>query len=212
MKGPDLKIFFTFGIVIVLLTSQGCMHINFIGEKEQDKEKHSKAAQAKGQMDGTPRRDTQGEVSVEIQFGGRSGKGEIAFQVKMDAHSIVLSRHPLENLSTLANDQGAKVRASKWEIAGSTDHRVSGTIYFPAQDANGNPMLAPGVTKISLAIRDLGGIPERGFYWNLLPDHSGKRTAEKILWMDDDLGMYVSFSRLWQAIKNTFKQNPTGGD
>jgi hypothetical protein len=46
-----------------------------------------------------------------------------------------------------------------------------------------NPESQPG------EIADPGGIPERGFHWNWLPDYSGKRGSEKILWMDDDLGM-----------------------
>jgi len=202
-------------IAFVLLISQGCMRINFIGEGRKDKERQEKAAQPKGPLDEEPRIDTQGDVTVEIQFAGITFREDLAFNVKMDAHSVEIVRYRLNKMSTLANDQGTQVQPSMWEISfiSVSGDTLSGTIYFPSKDASGKPLISQGVRNLTLQIEDLAGIPERVFQWSISPGQGreGERTIEKILWVDEDGVMHLSFPSLRRGIKNTFRKIQSGG-
>src|SRR4030042_6114977 len=103
MRVHYLRIILVFTIAFVLLISQGCMRINFIGEGRKDKERQEKAAQPKGPLDEEPRIDTQGDVTVEIRFAGITFREDLAFNVKIDTHSLKLSQYKLDKMSFLAN-------------------------------------------------------------------------------------------------------------
>lgn len=221
MRAHYFKVMLVIVVAFVLLINQGCMRIHFIGEGREDKEKRSKAVQPKGLLDEAPRTDTQGEVTIEIKFAGLTYREDLAFNVKMDSHSVKLGQYPLDKMSALSNDKGIRVQASKWEISLLTDHQVFGTIYFPSKDTSGNLLLAPGVTNVTLTMEvpigtpeivELGGTPKRIFQWNVPPGSEGKKATEKIFWADDDGGMHVSFPALWRAIKNNLRQIQYSGE
>lgn len=215
MRVHYLRIILVLMIAFVLLISQGCMRINFIGEGRKDKERQEKAAQPKGPLDEESRIDTQGDVTVEIQFAGLTHRGDLAFNVKIDTHSVKLSQYKLDKMSFLANDQGTQVQASMWEISfiSVSGDILSGTIYFPSKDASGKLLISQGVRNLTLKIEDLAGIPERVFQWSISrgQGREGERTIEKILWVDEDGVMHLSFPSLWRGIKNTFRQIQSGG-
>src|SRR4030042_5390882 len=104
MRVYYLRIILVLMIAFVLLISQSCMRLNFSGEGRKDKERQEKAAQPKGPLDEEPRIDTQGDVTVEIRFAGITFREDLAFNVKMDAHSVKFVRYRLNKMSTLAND------------------------------------------------------------------------------------------------------------
>ena len=215
MKVNYLKIILVLMIAFVLLISQGCIRKNFIGEGRKDKERQEKAAQPKGPLDEDPRLDTQGDVTVEIQFAGLTHRGEFAFNVEINNRSAKLGRYPFDKNSTLANDRGTWVQASRWEITfiSVRGYTLFGTIYFPATDASGKPLISQAVRNLTLKIEDLAGIPERVFQWSISrgEGREGKRTIEKILWVDEDGVMHLSFPSLWRGIKNTFRLIQSGG-
>ncbi len=178
MKVQYLKFFLVLMIAFVLLISQGCMRINFIGEGREDKERQEKADQPKGPLDEKPRIDTQGDVAVEIQFAGLTHRGEFAFKVEIDNRSTKLGQYAFDKNSTLANDQGTRVQASKWEVSfiSVRGYILSGTIYFPSKDASGEPLINQEVRNLTLKIEDLAGIPERVFLWSI---SRGQRSARE---------------------------------
>ena len=215
MRAHDFKITSVMVIAFVLIFNQGCMRINFVSENREDKEKGSKVVQPQGLLDEASRIDTQGEVTIEIKFAGPTYREDLAFNVKMEPHSVKLSQYPLDKMSTLSNDKGIQVQASKWEISLLTDHQVFGTLYFPSKDTSGNLLPAPGVTNVTLTIEvpigapervELGGTPKRIFQWNVPPGSEGKKATEKILWANNGGDMHVSFSTLWRTIKNNLRQ------
>jgi len=179
-----MKIWYLKIIVIVpilLLVLQGCMLMHFIDDHHSkmmghDSKSHAdskdvghqgRAHEPIGFLDQEPRKDHQGDVTAEIQFVGLTNQGEIAFRVKMDSHTIRLDQYLLDQSSTLANDQGVKVKASTWETSRPSKHHVSGTLYFPSKDASGKVLFGPGTRKVTLMIKGLAGISERVFQWNV---------------------------------------------
>jgi hypothetical protein len=215
MRVHYLRIILVLMIAFVLLISQGCMRINFIGEGRKDKERQEKSAQPKGPLDEEPRIDTQGDVAVEIRFAGITFREDLAFNVEIKNRSAKLGQYPFDKNSTLANDLGTQVQASMWEISfiSASGDTLSGTIYFPAKDASGKPLISQEVRNLTLKIEDLAGIPERVFQWSISPGQGreGERTIEKILWVDEDGVMHLSFPSLWRGIKNTFRKIQSGG-
>jgi len=176
-------------IAIIVLFSlpalSGCMLMHFIDNhhskmmrhdsKGDSGDKHgeirSRGHQPIHPLDVEPRKDMQGGVAVEIRFAGLMRQGEIAFVVKMNTHSADLTQYSLDQLCTLINDQGIEVKASRWETSRPSGDHVSGTLYFPVQDTSGRMLLAHGVQKLILRFKDVAGISERVFQWNLISGH-----------------------------------------
>ena len=213
MRVHYLRIILVLMIAFVLLISQSCMRINFNGEGRKDKERQEKAAQPKGLLDEEPRIDTQGDVTVEIRFAEITFREDLAFNVEIKNRSAKLDQYPFDKNSTLANDQGTQVQAFMWEISFISVNTLSGTIYFPSKDASGKLLISQEVRNLTLKIEYLAGIPERVFQWSISPGQGreGGKTIEKILWVDEDGVMHLSFPSLWRGIKNTFRKIQSGG-
>jgi hypothetical protein len=89
----------------------------------------------------------------------------------MSDHVIGTNQYALDNLATLANDQGTQIQASGWQSIALSAQRVSGTLYFPGKDDSGKLLIAHGVRNVTLRIRDVAGISERVFQWGLTSEH-----------------------------------------
>jgi hypothetical protein len=140
-------------------------------EGEKSSGHHPMANQPEDQLDKRLRTDSQGGMIVEIQFKELTEKGELAFTVKMNDHFIGINQYALDNLASLGNDQGTEVQASRWQSITLSPQRVSGTLYFPAKDDSEKPLIAHGVRNVTLKIKDMAGISERVFQWNLTSEH-----------------------------------------
>lgn len=114
------------------------------------------------------RSDEQGSVTFAVVPLNLDAPSEtIDFEVTMDTHSVELS-WDLAAQSTLTTDTGpgtAGVTGISWP-SGSGHHFV-GTLSFPAQTADGQPLLE-GANAVTLTIRD-AGVAERTFEWELNP-------------------------------------------
>ncbi len=100
-----------------------------------------------------------GRVSVAVTPLDLSGTAEtFSFQISMDTHSVDLG-YDLSQLATLRTDQGAAVQAIRWDgpVGG---HHVNGTLYFPAVNLE-------EAQWVQVVIRQVAGVPERVFHWNL---------------------------------------------
>lgn len=108
-----------------------------------------------------------GAVTIEATYVDLSKEGKIGFRVKMDTHSVSLDQYRLEALSVLRDDRGREVKAAGWEAPEGSGHHRSGLLVFPARDPSGEPLLGEGTKYIELVIRDVAGVKERVFRWDL---------------------------------------------
>lgn len=81
------------------------------------------------------------------------------FSVVFDAHSGSLDQDPTK-VALLSDDKGNIYQPSAWEGPGPGGHHREGVLVF---DAISNPTPA----YVELNIKDVGGIPERAFKWNI---------------------------------------------
>lgn len=80
------------------------------------------------------------------------------FQIIMDTHSGSLDDNLL-GAATLADGKGGVYQPITWEGPGPGGHHREGTLIF-------NPV-EPSPEYVELKIKDVGGIAERSFRWNL---------------------------------------------
>jgi len=107
-----------------------------------------------------------GAVTVEITPLNLADAGAetIDFKVVMNTHSVELGVD-LTKLAALKAG-GAEVAATTWQAPAGGGHHVEGTLRFPARTAEGK-LLLNGAPSLSIVIRNLAGVPERGFIWQL---------------------------------------------
>ncbi len=91
-----------------------------------------------------------------VEFG--RGVETWKFQVVFDTHSGSLDDDPLMAVS-LADDQGNAYRPISWEGPGSGGHHREGLLAFKA--------INPAPSYVELKIKNVGGVPERTFKWNV---------------------------------------------
>jgi hypothetical protein len=89
------------------------------------------------------------------------------FAVAMNTHTVDLG----VDLAQLASLRvgGDEVKATQWQAPAGGGHHVAGRLIFPAENAQGQPLLQDGATVI-LIIRDLAGVPLRSFTWTIGED------------------------------------------
>ncbi len=100
-----------------------------------------------------------GQVVVEITPLNLSQPEEaISFEVAMNTHSVALD-YDLARLAILRTSRGDEVAPLRWD-GSSGGHHVSGILYFPAVNLE-------GAQWVEVVIRDVAGVPERIFRWEL---------------------------------------------
>ena len=103
--------------------------------------------------------DDQPPVTVEvtpIELGKNIGVWK--FAVVFDSHSVSLDDDPLK-VATLFDDEGNSYQPTAWEGSGPGGHHREGVLVFEA--------INPAPLYVELKIKDVGGIPERSFKWNI---------------------------------------------
>lgn len=99
-----------------------------------------------------------GAVTFEVKpLNLGSGASTLDFDVTMNTHSVDLS-FDLKSMSVLKMDTGAEIAPSAYQ--GGSGHHVEGKLSFPADKLAGAKML-------TLIIRNVAGVAERTFTWNL---------------------------------------------
>lgn len=112
--------------------------------------------------------NTEGAVSIKVTPINLEGSGgTLEFEVALNTHSVDLS-FDLAALAVLRNDRGDEVAGAAWD-GGRGGHHLSGRLSFPTRDGRGNPLVAADTRYIKLLIRDVAGVPERVFRWELKP-------------------------------------------
>ena len=80
------------------------------------------------------------------------------FNMEFTTHSGSLDQDPAQ-ATLLIDDTGQAYQPTVWEGAAPGGHHVTGTLVFKS--------ITPLPKSVELKIKDVGGIPERFFKWNL---------------------------------------------
>ena len=100
----------------------------------------------------------EGEVKIAVQPEISGNESEWNFRVAMNTHSMELM-DDLTRVSALIGSGGAKYAPFAWEGDPPGGHHRGGILKFKA--------VSPLSSLITLTIRDVGGIKERKFEWQL---------------------------------------------
>ena len=99
-----------------------------------------------------------GGVTAKVTFLNPKGADDARFQVVLDTHSVNLDTYDLKSIAVLRDDTGKIYVPTAIENKGGGHHREAVVTFAK---------LAPGTKRIELIIRDVAGIKERTFLWNL---------------------------------------------
>ena len=86
------------------------------------------------------------------------GTEDTRFEISLDTHSVDLDSYDLKALSSLRDDAGKVYQPTKVENKGSGHHRQLVLVF---------PKPAPGNKRLELVIKDIAGVKERSFVWDL---------------------------------------------
>ena len=107
---------------------------------------------------GLTRTDSGGGVTVKVTYVHPQGEDEARFEVVLDTHSVNLDAYDLKTLSVVRDDTGNNYQTTRAENKGSGHHREA-TLTFSK--------LSPEARVLELVIRDIAGVKERVFRWEL---------------------------------------------
>lgn len=111
-------------------------------------------------QDGLTQRDSQGPVSVVVTLISPPVPGApLKARVSLDTHSVALDAIALDRAVTLRTPDGAEVAATGLEQVKGGGHHREAVVVFPPVDA----------TEVRIVVKDVGGIAERSFRWELAP-------------------------------------------
>lgn len=107
---------------------------------------------------GLTRTHAGGGVTVKVTYLNPEGPEGPRFQVVLDTHSVDLDAFDLKSLTALRDEAGKNYQPTQVENKGGGHHREV-TLAFPKS--------ASGAKRPELAIKDIAGVKERSFRWEL---------------------------------------------
>jgi hypothetical protein len=113
-----------------------------------------------GPINGLVQSNTGGAVTIDVEWLGLDD-GFLAFAVALNTHSVDLDQYDLGKLVVLRDDEGKEYHPTTWDSAPGGHHR-RGTLAFSPLDS-----LNQGTEYLELIIRDVAGIDERSFRWEM---------------------------------------------
>jgi hypothetical protein len=119
------------------------------------------AAPAVTPQAGEVQSNTGGAVTIDLDLLNKSGT-VLTFQVAMNTHSVNLDGYDLSKLAVLRDDTGKEYKSTAWQSAPGGHHR-NGTLIFQMPNA----VKQGSARYIEVIIRDVAGIEERVFKWEL---------------------------------------------
>lgn len=106
-----------------------------------------------------PQSNSEKAVTVQVTPLNLPGGGNtLDFEVAFTTHTVNLNFDPAQ-ISILRDDQGREYPATGWDGAGPGGHHRSGVLKFGVLET------APAFVEV--VIRDVAGVPERVFHWEL---------------------------------------------
>lgn len=99
-----------------------------------------------------------GGVTVKVTYLNPKASDALRFQVVLDTHSVNLDGYDLKSLSLLRDETGKTYEVARTEDKGSGHHREF-ILVFPQSSGDAK--------RLELVIKDIAGVKERTFRWNL---------------------------------------------
>jgi len=99
-----------------------------------------------------------GGVTVKVTYLNPKGGNGARFQVALDTHSVNLDSYDLKTISVLRDDVGNTYSPTAIENKGSGHHRETAVSFAK---------FATDAKRVELVIRDVAGVKERIFRWDL---------------------------------------------
>ena len=99
-----------------------------------------------------------GGVTAKVTYSNPKSDDYPRFQVALDTHSVALDSYDLKNITVLRDDNGKEYLSTAAENKGAGHHRQV-TLTFPK--------VLPDAKRVELVIKDIAGVKERNFRWNL---------------------------------------------
>jgi hypothetical protein len=99
-----------------------------------------------------------GGVTAKVTFLNPKSVDEPRFQIVLDTHSVNLDGYDFKSLASLRDDAGKAYASTGMENKGSGHHRES-TVSFAK--------VSPEAKRLELVIKDVAGVKERIFRWDL---------------------------------------------
>lgn len=110
-------------------------------------------------QDALSRRDSQGPVTVVVTLAALPAPGDpVRATVVLDTHSVSLDAIVLDKAVTIRMPDGSDVAPTAVEQATGSGHHRSAVLVFPPVDA---------AQTLRMVVRDVGGVAERSFTWEL---------------------------------------------
>jgi hypothetical protein len=99
-----------------------------------------------------------GGVTTKVTYLNPKSTDDARFQVVLDTHSVALDGYDLKTITVLRDDNGKTYLPTGVEDKGSGHHREA-TVSFPK--------ISLEAKRLELVIKDVAGVKERTFRWNL---------------------------------------------
>lgn len=99
-----------------------------------------------------------GGVAAKVTYLNPKSNDDPRFQVVLDTHSVALDSYDLKAMSLLRDDTGKTYLPNAVENKGSGHHREVILTF---------PKVSPEVKRLEIVIKDVAGVKERTFRWNL---------------------------------------------
>ena len=115
-------------------------------------------AQSLGAAPALTRTHAGGGVTAKATYLNPGGTEDTRFEISLDTHSVDLDSYDLKALSSLRDDAGKAYQPTRVENKGSGHHRQLVLVF---------PKPAPGNRRLELVIKDIAGVKERSFVWDL---------------------------------------------
>ena len=109
-------------------------------------------------MPSTTQTNSSGGVAVKATLLDAKTSDNLRFQIAFDTHSVNLDGYDLKAISFLRDDAGKTYLPTAVEDRGSGHHRQSTVIFGK---------IASGTKYVELVIKDVAGVKERKFRWEL---------------------------------------------
>jgi hypothetical protein len=116
------------------------------------------AAQSLAAAPALTRTHSGGGVTAKVTYLNPQSTEDARFEISFDTHSVDLDSYDLKALSSLRDDAGKAYQPTKVENKGSGHHRRLVLVF---------PKLARGNKRLELVVKDVAGVKERSFVWDL---------------------------------------------
>ena len=107
---------------------------------------------------GTAQTVSGGGVTAKVTYLNPGSNDDPRFQVVLDTHSVGLDGYDLKSITVLRDDAGKSYPPAGAENKGGGHHREI-TLSFPK--------VSPEAKRLELVIKDIAGVKERSFRWDL---------------------------------------------